>query len=123
MDNQADQKLDNLGDHKQLLFVLTICRIQHIVNILFYHEINKTYYMFPGIAIIIFYFTSYNSIFLEYFLAYPSVIKAPLPFPGAITTTLSDHALISRFLFGNAYFVGLVPGGYSESNRPFSFIE
>ena len=62
----------------------------------------------------------YISTFRPYFLLYSAVINAPLPFPAWIMINLSDQLLIRRFLLGKVYLDGGVPGGYSDSSRPFS---
>ena len=68
------------------------------------------------------YLLSFISTFLPYFLLYSAVINAPLPFPAWIMINLSDQLLIKRFLLGNVYLDGGVPGGYSDRSRPFSSI-
>ena len=67
-----------------------------------------------------FYISAFISTFLPYFLLYSAVINAPLPFPAWIM--ISDQLLIRRFLLGNVYLDGGVPGGYSDRSRPFSSI-
>lgn len=69
-----------------------------------------------------FYISAFISTFLPYFLLYSAVINAPLPFPAWIMINLSDQLLIRRFLLGNVYLDGGVPGGYSDRSRPFSSI-
>ena len=69
-----------------------------------------------------FYISAFISTFLPYFLLYSAVINAPLPFPAWIIINLSDQLLIRRFLLGNMYLDGGVPGGYSDRSRPFSSI-
>ena len=69
-----------------------------------------------------FYISAFISTFLPYFLLYSAVVNAPLPFPVWIMISLSDQLLIRRFLLGNVYLDGGVPGGYSDRSRPFSSI-
>ena len=96
------------------LFIFLIS-VFYIPSVFYYNNLHLEPQWF-------FYISAFISTFLPYFLLYSAVINAPLPFPAWIMINLSDQLLIRRFLLGNVYLDGGVPGGYSDRSRPFSSI-
>lgn len=96
------------------LFIFLIS-VFYIPSVFYYNNLHLEPQWF-------FYISAFISTFLPYFLLYSAVINAPLPFPAWIMINLSDQLLIRRFLLGNVYLDGGVPGGYSDRSKPFSSI-
>lgn len=128
MNNTYEKPLFNSFSH--MLFIAFVS-----FNGFFYLSSSISVFYIPSVFIITIFILNRNdfSIFplslfqlsfplSSHIFCYILPVNAPLPFPAWIMISLSDQLLIRRFLLGNVYLDGGVPGGYSDRSKPFSSI-